>query len=139
MAYRKTLPRHNGRLLLHQANLWAELDIPENMNEPDLQWLLESINRWFELAKGSFELATGRELFIEDNGDGYYWFMAEDTTFNSSQYQWLSSKARKLFSWIAKRTTESIEFWKANGSFQEEVVHGAESSLDSEDHSREEP
>jgi len=103
MARARTLPRFMGKLLLHDSNLLAELDIPPDVTNKQAQMVLDNVNELVVTAQQSFELDTGRPVLVYDSGGGGYAWCVEDTAQNSAQYRWLSRKVKTLEKKIAQR------------------------------------
>lgn len=102
----KTIPRHEGKILLHNEQTLEKLRIPSGCRTEDLAAVMLVLTRHIESAASYFEIQTGRELFVVSDGKAGFTWCIEDTTLNSSQYTWLKSKCIKMEKEVVTRMNQ---------------------------------
>lgn len=106
MAAPRTLPRHEGMLLLHNEQTLSKLKIPEDASDAELQHINSTLYSMLASISDAFYVETGRLLEIKpDERAGFYW-LVEDIPLNSSQYPWLKSKCLKMEKNLTKRMNQ---------------------------------
>lgn len=112
MPRQRTLPRHEGKLLLHSSPTLAELELPDDMTDAQAEAIYKIIEEWKASVVGAFAVSIGRQLYIYDVDDEWYWCV-EDTLDNSAQYRWLKKSAiryaKRLVEQVNKRINYGIE------------------------------
>ena len=99
----RTIPRHNGKILLHNEQTLAKLEIPEGTDDAGLVAIDRELTDMLTTARQYFYIATGQRLWVDsDEKAGFRWCIT-DQPLNSSQYPWLRSKCLKLENQIVDR------------------------------------
>ncbi len=106
MAPPRTLPRHDGKLVLHDEQTIKKLDIPKGATKEQLKEIKDKLESMLNAYAETFYVQIGVELsIVPDEEMGYYWLIP-DTQENSMKHRWrLSWRAIRFGSVVSHITS----------------------------------